>query len=649
MTSPEEHNNEISCACEDIDLNREERPFSLSGWIKKYYKALLSGLLLLTGMLAEHLEFTDFPKYIYFGWYGVAYLLAGTDVIVSAWKQLRKGDLFNEFFLMSIATLGAFYIGEYAEGVAVMLFYTVGEHVQDAAVDKATRSIQKLLDIQVLTAFKVTNGMAREVPVEDVQKGDIVRVNPGGKVPLDGILRSEEGVFNTASLTGESLPRNAKKGDEILAGMINTGKMIEFEVTATFNDTRLSQILDLVKHATEKKAKTQRFISRFAKVYTPIVVLLAVLLVIVPYFFVSEYRFHDWLYRALIFLVISCPCAFVISIPLGYFGGIGAASQNGILFKGANYIDLLTLTDTVVLDKTGTLTKGEFSVTEVKTFNGFDAAEITKIAGALERNSSHPVAAAIAEYCGPSPYDNRISAVEEHSGKGLSGKVGNHDVLAGNLKLLQMFNIPADNLEHPAESTVVYVVIDKKPAAYFLIADTLKDEAGEAIEDLRHLGIRNIIMLSGDKSDVVKNIAGKLGIETALGDLLPEDKYKYVKDLNEKGRKVTFVGDGMNDAPVLAIASVGMAMGGLGSDAAIETADVVIQDDNPKKIALSIRISKSTKSIVKQNLSLAFIVKMIVLIIGAGGLATLWEAVFADVGVALIAILNAMRIQWKKF
>lgn len=635
-----------SC-CIEASNNEQEK----NSWFSKYreyFPAIFSFILLLTGIILEQVRPEIFKQELQFLVYGIAYYAVGKPVLWKALKKLFTADLFNEFFLMSLATIGAFSIGEYAEGVAVMLFYTVGELFQEAAVNRAKRSIESLLKLQVEEVTVMDNGSTIVKHPKEVEIGQVIQVKSGEKVALDGELLTAHASFNTAALTGESVPDDKKEGDTVLAGMVNLNKLAEIKVTSTYEDTKLSKILKLVQDATGRKAKTQRFITRFAKVYTPIVVFLAVALTFLPYFFVENYVFNDWLYRALVFLVISCPCALVVSIPLGYFGGIGAASKNGILFKGSNYLDQVTQVDTVVMDKTGTLTKGIFEVQKVVSPE-FEEKNFLKIVAALEANSTHPIAQAIVQYAGEAHKEVSVSEVEEISGHGLKGKINNDEVLAGNGKLLDKFSVSFDKQLNNLTDTTVLVAVNGKYAGHITIADTLKDDAEKAIKTLHQASIKEVIMLSGDKQAVVDKIAGQLGLDKAYGGLLPEDKVKEVERLKSEGRLVAFVGDGVNDAPVITIADVGMAMGGLGSDAAIETADVVIQTDHPSKIATAIKIGKATKRIVWQNIGLAFGVKLIVLALGAGGIATMWEAVFADVGVALLAIFNAIRIQKMRF
>ncbi|WP_316821363.1 heavy metal translocating P-type ATPase [Pedobacter gandavensis] len=606
---------------------------------------LLSSLAVVVTMLTLEYGFnTTFNQLTQLIIYVPAYLLAGYNVLTLAFKKAMRFDFFNEFFLMSVATIGAFAIGSYSEGVAVMVFYSIGEWFQDSAVNKAKRSIKALLDIRPDSVDVIRDGKVINVAPSEVAIAEIIQVKPGEKVALDGVLYSEKATFNTAALTGESKPDGKTKGDQVLAGMINLNQLAQVEVKSLFKDSKLSKILEMVQDATARKSQTQLFISRFAKVYTPIVFLLAVMLITLPYFFVADYVFQDWFYRGLVFLVISCPCALVVSIPLGYFGGIGLASRNGILFKGSNFLDIMTKIDTVVMDKTGTLTKGVFQVQKVSTIAGIEEKEFIKLLAAIESKSTHPIATAIAEYAGTTPEQSSVEHVEEIPGHGLKGLIAAKEILAGNAKLLKKFNIPYPSEIDGIVDSLVVVAIDRKYAGFVTIADEVKADAKQAITDLHALNIKTV-MLSGDKQSVVNKVATFLGIDQAFGDLLPENKVSKVEELKAAGSTLAFVGDGVNDAPVVALADAGIAMGGLGSDATIETADIVIQNDQPSKIVAAIKIGKLTRNVVWQNIILAMSVKAIVLILGAGGVANLWEAVIADVGVALLAILNAVRIQ----
>ena len=631
--------------CSDHENCEQEATVEKSAW--KEHLGLLAGLAILIVILVLDYGFgIKLSKWASLAVNGVAYLLAGWDVLGLAVRKSLRGDIFNEFVLMSVATIGAFYIGEYAEGVAVMVFYSIGEWFQDAAVDRATASIKALLDIRPDEVTVLRSGQAQVIRSTEVQLNETIQIKAGEKVALDGELLSDKASFNTAALTGESKPDSKYKGEPVLAGMINLNTVSELKVTALFKDSKLSKILELVQDASSRKSQTQLFISKFAKIYTPIVFFLALALATTPYFFVADYVFNDWFYRALVFLVISCPCALVVSIPLGYFGGIGLASKNGILFKGGNFLDVMTKVDTIVMDKTGTLTKGVFKVQKVIS-RDYTQDELVKYVAALERNSTHPIAQAIIAYAGEQLDAAQATAVEEVSGHGLSGRIGGKLVLAGNLKLLKKYDVVYPPEIESVVETIVVVSIDQQYAGYITIADEIKEDAEAAIREMHELNLRTV-MLSGDKQVVADQVAKTLGIQAVYGDLLPEGKVEQVEALIKEGRTIAFVGDGVNDAPVLALADAGIAMGGLGSDAAIETADIVIQNDQILKIVSAIKIGRMTRSIVWQNIILAMGVKVIVLSLGAFGVANLWEAVIADVGVAFLAILNAIRIQNKK-
>ncbi|MEB8329107.1 heavy metal translocating P-type ATPase [Flavobacteriaceae bacterium KMM 6897] len=642
----------MSESCEQCTSNPEpgkEQKSSRNILNKPYSIPIICLVLLLLGITFDFFDLSFFSPIISLVWFGITYLIIGAPVLSKSAKLIAKGNIYNEFVLMSVATLGAFLIGSYAEGVAVMLFYVVGELFQDIAVKKAKRSIEALLKIQEDKATVLENGTTRIMHPKEVQIGQTILVKPGQKIPLDGELQSQEADVNTAALTGESIPDYKQKGEMVFAGSVNLGKPIEIKVSSNFDDTKLSKIFKMVQEAAGRKAKTQQLISRLAKIYTPIVFWLAIALVVLPLFFLgSDYVFQTWFRRALIFLVISCPCALVISIPLGYFGGIGAGSRNGILFKGSNFLDLMTNVDTIVMDKTGTLTKGIFEVQEVRAI-GVDKALLLELTAILEANSTHPIAKAIVSYANIKKSTLKATEVEEISGHGLVGKVGEYNVLAGNTKLLDKNNIAYETEVHNQGQTQILIAINGKYVGYIAVADAIKEDAKEAIKALNSLKIKEIIILSGDNQAVVDRIAQDLGIQTAIGSLLPEDKIMQVEKLKNEGRIVAFVGDGINDAPVIALADVGIAMGGLGSDAAVETADIVIQTDQPSKVAMAIRIGKATKNIIWQNITLALGIKILVLILGAMGMATMWQAVIADVGVALLAILNAVRIQRIKF
>lgn len=614
-----------------------------------FLPAIISFVILMAGLAMDHLIpqfwFKDWVRII---WYAAAYLPVGVPVLKEAFESIMKGDVFSEFFLMSIATIGAFAIGEYPEGVAVMLFYSVGEVFQTLAVQRAKGNIAKLLDQRPDEVTILVDNRPQTVKAAEVGLDSLIQLKPGEKLALDGVLISDSASFNTSALTGESKPDTKQKGDTVLAGMINLNTVAQVRVNTPYADSKLSKILELVQNATAQKAPTELFIRKFARIYTPIVVFLAVAICLLPYFFVEDYIFRDWLYRALIFLVISCPCALVISIPLGYFGGIGAASRNGILFKGSNFLDVIADIKNVVMDKTGTMTEGVFKVQSVNMQPELDKDSILRMVNVIENSSTHPVATAIHEHLGEPDHNVVINNIEEIAGHGLKGDYQGKQLLVGNFKLMDKFGIQYDINPDDIVETLIAIAYEGKFAGYITIADSIKEDAAETVKKLKSLGVK-VTMLSGDKSTVVKAVAEKLGIQNAFGDLLPEDKVNKVKEIKSRNETVAFVGDGVNDAPVVALSDVGIAMGGLGSDATIETADVVIQDDKPSKIPMAINIGKQTKKIVWQNIALAFGVKAIVLVLGAGGLATMWEAVFADVGVALLAILNAVRIQKMKF
>ncbi|MGK6352796.1 heavy metal translocating P-type ATPase [Parapedobacter sp. DT-150] len=619
--------------------------------LRLFLPAIASLILLLLALSFDHGWIPRpafFDGWIRLVWYAAAYLPVGGPVILEMFQAFTKREIFSEFTLMTIATLGAFFIGEYPEGVAVMLFYTVGENLQSMAVRRAKGNIKALLDQRPDEVTILDNDHLHTIKAARAGIGQILQLKPGEKLALDGELFSESASFNTAALTGESKPDTKKKGEVVLAGMINLNTVAQVRITTAYADSKLSRIIALVQDATAQKAPSELFIRKFAKVYTPLVVLLALLITVLPVLFVADYVFTDWLYRALIFLVISCPCALVVSIPLSYFGGIGAASRHGILFKGGNFLDALAHIQHVVMDKTGTLTKGVFKVQEIRIANGFDQAEMLRLANALESNSTHPVATAIHEYVGPVDERLRLEQVEEIAGHGLHATVEGKQLLVGNFKLLDHFGIAHGVDTGHMAHTVIAIAYDGRFAGYLTIADEIKSDAAAAIRQLKALGITPT-MLSGDRHAVVQAVAGTLAIAHAYGDLLPEDKANKIKEMKSAGYRVAFVGDGVNDAPVVALSDVGIAMGGLGSDATIETADVVIQDDQPGKIPVAIRIGRATRRVVWQNITMAFVVKAIVLILGAGGLATMWEAVFADVGVALLAIGNAIRIQRMRF
>ena len=624
-----------------------------TGKIKK--KLLIGGVLFVLGIFVPKTLFI--PKLVIFL---VSYLVIGGDVLLSAFKNILNGQVFDENFLMAIATIGAFAIGEYPEGVAVMLFYQLGELFQGIAVNNSRKSIVSLMDIRPDYAnIKVGEGIKKVSP-EEIKVGEIIVVKPGEKVPLDGKIVKGASTFDTSALTGESLPREAKAGDDVLSGFINKNGLIEIQVAKVFSESTVSKILYLMENAGSKKSKTENFITKFARYYTPVVVITALIVAIFPPLLIQGATFSDWIYRALIFLVVSCPCALVISIPLGFFGGIGGASRHGILIKGTNYLEVLNNLESVVMDKTGTLTKGIFKVTEVNAENNIkindfqnNKTELTKplllkYAAHIEKFSNHPIAQSIV-----AEYENSVSKVDENvvkdfeeiSGFGIKVNINNHQFLAGNSKLMNLGNITFDKKENLG--TAIYLAADGKYIGNILISDEVKEDSARAIKGMKENGVKEIVMLTGDNEAIGKNIAEKLGIDKVFTELLPNEKVEKLEEIyktkSEKG-KVAFVGDGINDAPVLARADLGIAMGGAGSDAAIEAADVVIMNDEPSKIVTAIKIAKKTKEIVWQNITIAFAVKIVVMALGLFGDATMWEAVFADVGVALLAVLNATRV-----
>ena len=619
----------------------------------EWMRIIASALLLFTGIGLSATDAACFrSEGLRLAWYIAAYLPVGLPVMKEAWEEIVHGDVFNEFTLMTLATIGAFYIGEYPEGVAVMLFYSLGELFQERAVGRARHSIRALLDVRPETATVIRNTQPVVVNPREVRPGEVIEVKTGERVPLDGTLLNETAAFNTSALTGESLPRTLHEGEDVLAGMIATDKAVRLSVIRPFEDSALSRILAMVQEASERKAPAELFIRKFARIYTPAVTGLAMLIVLLPWVWsliqpTFGYVFADWLYRGLVFLVISCPCALVVSIPLSYFGGIGAASRLGILFKGGNYLDAITKVDTLVFDKTGTLTQGTFEVKRCRCAEDVSEARLLQAVASAEQGSTHPVAKAIvrhARQAGIAPLPS--GEVKELAGFGLETTVDGKEVLVGNTRLMERHGItcPADLPDN--EGTLILCAIGGRYAGCLCLADTLKDDAPQAIRDLQALNIQNIQILSGDKQEIVTTFAQRLGITQAYGNLLPDNKVKHIEQLKQDpARRIAFVGDGINDAPALALSHVGIAMGRLGSDAAIETADVVLQTDQPSKIATAIRAGRQTRRIVWQNIVLALGIKLAVLLLGACGLASLWAAVFADVGVAFLAILNAMRLQ----
>lgn len=586
-----------------------------------------------------------FTNSIEFILYLISYILVGGEVVLRAVRNIGRGEVFDENFLMTLATVGAFFIGEYPEGVAVMLFYQVGEFFQDVAVNRSRKSISALMDIRPDYANLKEGEELKKVSPEQVKIGDKIVIKPGEKVPLDGNIIEGKSMVDTSALTGESVPRTVKDGDTVLGGFINKNGLLTVEVTKEFGESTVSKILSLVENASSKKAPTENFITKFAKYYTPVVVIIAVLLAFVPPLFINGATFSNWIYRALVFLVISCPCALVISIPLGFFGGIGGASKNGVLVKGGNYLEALNNLELIIFDKTGTLTKGVFNVTEIKTNEKYSEDEVLEYAAYAESFSNHPIAVSILKAYGKEVNKEEIESYDEISGHGIKVKVKGKEILAGNIKLMNKENIKFETPE--IVGTVVHIAIDKEYAGYIIISDEVKEDSKKAIKNLKEIGVKKIVMLTGDAESVGQNVAKILGLDEVHAELLPDQKVEELEKLDKqksaKG-KLAFVGDGINDAPVLARADIGIAMGGLGSDAAIEAADVVIMTDEPSKIVSAVKIAKRTRKIVWQNIILAMGVKIIVLILGAGGIATMWEAVFADVGVSVLAILNAMRV-----
>lgn len=624
---------------------------------KEMLKIAVSFVLLAAGIF---LSAADVPFFrdgrIRLVWYLAAYVPVGVPVLREAWKTMRSGEIFSEFTLMSVAAAGAFLIGEYPEGVAVMVFYAVGELFQDRAVSRAKRSIGALLDVRPETAAVVREKGIETVSPAEVRIGETIEVRVGERVPLDGISESDAASFDTSALTGESVPRRIGRGEEVLAGMIATENVCRIRVARPFGESALSRILDLVRNAADRKAPAELFIRKFARIYTPTVMAAAALIVAVPWVWSLaasgfDYDFGDWLYRGLVFLVVSCPCALVVSVPLGYFGGIGAASRRGILFKGSNYLDAITKVNTVVMDKTGTLTKGVFEVQQVVPAEGFSEKQLLETVAAAEMRSNHPIARAIVRALPEmTPVFHSSSDAKEIPGLGIETTVNGKEVLAGNAKLLGHYGVDFPPETDGIPGTIVLCAVERRYAGYIVVADMPKEDARDAVTGLRKEGIRRIVMLSGDRQAIVSRLAADLGIGQAYGDLLPEGKVERIERLKaDPANVVAFVGDGINDAPALALSDVGIAMGGLGSDVAVETADVIVQTDQPGRIPMAIRIGRATRRIVMQNIVLAFAVKLAVLALGAGGLATLWEAVFADVGVSLLAVLNAVRIMRKRF
>ena len=628
--------------------------------IQEITPAVLSFVVLFAGIIIDFLgipffqgsiDLLNWSIPIQIIWYGIPFILVGCPVIKEALLlMVKEKDFFNELSLMSFATIGAFAIGEYAEGLGVMVFYAIGEVVQGLAVSKSKKNIKSLLDVRPDIAHVLRDDKIIGVDPKDVLIDEIIEIRTGEKVPLDGILLTDKAFFNTAALTGESVPRGVKQSEEVLAGMLSSEKTVRVQVTKTYSDSTLARILKMVQDATENKSPTEQFIRKFARVYTPIVFALALSVTVVPIFVLgSEYVFVEWFYKSLIFLVLSCPCALVISVPLGYFGGIGLGSHQGILFKGGNHLEAMTNLKTLVTDKTGTITKGVFTVQKIVSEN---ENQLLQYLIAIEKHSTHPIAKAIVEYITPKNLEAiALNNVTDIAGKGIKADFNGQILMAGNNKMMLDHNITVAPELLTYANTVVFVALDQKFLGAVVVADEIKEDAALAVQQLHQLGV-NIVMLSGDNKDIVAEVAKELSIDEAHGELLPDGKVSFFEQLKlKKAPKdiIAFVGDGINDAPVLALSDVGIAMGGLGSDLAIETADIIIQNDEPSKIPLAIRIAKATRAIVLQNITLAMGVKVLVLILGVNGLATMWEAIFADVGVSLLATLNSSRLLYKKF
>lgn len=606
------------------------------------------GKILVAAIICVPTVILSMPDWAKLVLYLIGYLIVGLEILEKALKNIKNGQVFDENFLMSIATIGAFLLGEYLEGIAVMLFYQIGELFQSYAVNQSRKSISDLMDIRPDHAVVLRDSQEEVVDPEEVVVGEVIVVRPGEKVPLDGTIIEGNSSLDTAALTGESVPTTVTSGETILSGCINLTGVLKIRVEKEFEQSTVARILDLVENASSQKAKVENFITRFARYYTPIVVMAAAVLAVIPPLFLPDYPFAVWIYRALTFLVISCPCALVISIPLSFFGGIGAASRSGILVKGSNYLELLSNAEFAVFDKTGTLTEGVFRVSEIVP-EGMEQEDLLGIAAYAEAYSSHPIAQSILEAYGKPIDKTQIHEINEIAGRGIWANVGEIEVYAGNAKLMQDIGI-----EYPKEvpaGTIVYIVVDYVYAGYLLIADVVKPDAKKAIEDLKKIGIKKTVMLTGDSDLIGRRIAEKLGMDEVYTQLLPEDKVTRIERLIErKSNKGTlvFVGDGINDAPVLARADVGIAMGGLGCDATIEAADVVIMTDEPSKLAAMIKIARKIVKICRENIVLALGIKAVVLLLGALGIADMWAAVFADVGVAVLAILNAMRTLYIK-
>ena len=608
------------------------------GHKKEIVELVIGGTLFVVGLIFKFQNWLELTIFL------ISYIIVGRKVVLSAIKGIVRGQVFSEHFLMSVATIGAFFVGEYPEGVAVMLFYLVGELFEDMAVDNSRKSISELMDIRPDYANLQVGEELKKVSPDEVNIGNKIVVKPGEKIPLDGKVIEGTSMVDTAALTGESVPRELKPGSDALSGFVNKNGVLTIEVTKEFGESTVSKVLDLVQNASNKKAPTEKFITKFARYYTPVVVFGALALAIIPPLVIPGASFSNWIYRGLVFLVVSCPCALVLSIPLGFLGGIGGASKKGILVKGGNYLEALNNIEAVVFDKTGTLTKGVFKVTKAISENGYTEDELIKYAAYAESYSNHPIALSIIAAYHAEIDKDKIENYQEIAGHGIKVNVNGKEVLAGNTKLMISENIQYTDVD--TLGTVVHVAIDKKYAGSIIISDEVKEDSAKAIKELKALGVRKTVMLTGDLKKEGDNIGKELGLDKVYSELLPADKVEKVESLeaqkSHKGKTV-FVGDGINDAPVLARADIGIAMGGLGSDAAIEAADVVIMTDEPHKVASAIKIAKRTRNIVSQNIVFALGVKAIFLVLGALGLASMWAAVFADMGVALIAVVNAMR------
>ena len=610
---------------------------------KKLYKIIISAILFIIALVVPFQNI-----WINRAIYLISYIIVGFEILKKAVRNIKRGKVFDENFLMSVATIGAFAIQEFPEAVAVMLFYQIGELFQDYAVDKSRKSISDLMDLRPDYANVLRNGKEEKIDPDDVKIDEIIIVKPGEKVPLDGVVLEGNSFIDSKALTGEPKPRRVAESDEILSGCINLESILKIKVKKEYDESTVSKILELVENASSKKSKSEKFITKFAKYYTPIVVIVAVFLALIPPLIIKNTTFSDWLYRALSFLVVSCPCALVISIPLSFFGGIGGASKNGILIKGSNYLEALSNLETVVFDKTGTLTEGVFKVQKINSI-GISEEELLQIAAYAEWYSNHPIAKSVKQEYSKNVEEVKIKNVKEITGKGILASIDEKQVLIGNEKLMQEYNI---NYEKSKEvGTILYIAIDNVFSGTILISDKIKDDSVKCIELIKTNGIKQTIMLTGDKKEIAENISKEVGIDTVHSELLPDEKVHKMEELlknKTQNKKIAFVGDGINDAPVLALADIGIAMGGLGSDSAIEAADIVIMTDEPSKISTAIKISKKTMKIVRENIIFAITIKIIVLILSALGIATMWEAVFADVGVAIIAILNSLRMLNKK-